>query len=326
LSDKFPVLLNGSTVWYGYARQPAATVIRHQDAKTAFLVEGAGTVAIIDTGVDPFHPALSNVLVPGYDFTRDEPGSGSEMADLGQSTAAVVDDGSPVAVNGSTVAVLNQSTAAVVDDPRFVAFGHGTMTAGIVHLVAPKAQIMPLKAFHSDGTGYTSDIIRAIYWAASANVKAINMSFSTPAYSRELKTALNYAVGRRITPVSSAGNNGARTIVFPAAFDNTIGVASTDISDNRSSFSNYGNNLVWLAAPGEGIVSTYPFSTYAAGWGTSYSTPFVTGTVALLEAWRPGVTDAEAMAALAEAKPLGDEMGHGRLDIYRALQKMGTLR
>ena len=48
-----------------------------------------------------------------------------------------------------------------------------------------------------------------------------------------------------------------------------VGVASTNDLDMRSSFSNYGNAVVWVAAPGEGIVTTYPFSTYAAGWGTS---------------------------------------------------------
>src|SRR5260370_11413390 len=40
--------------------------------------------------------------------------------------------------------------------------------------------------------------------------------------------------------------------------------------DTRSTFSNYGNPIVWLAAPGEAIITTYPFSTYAAGWGTSF--------------------------------------------------------
>jgi len=44
----------------------------------------------------------------------------------------------------------------------------------------------------------------------------------------------------------------------------------------RSSFSNYGDAVVWVAAP-ESIVTTYPFSTYAAGWGTSFSAPFVSG-------------------------------------------------
>jgi len=37
------------------------------------------------------------------------------------------------------------------------------MTAGIVHLVAPNAGLMPLKAFNANGTGYASDVLRAMY-------------------------------------------------------------------------------------------------------------------------------------------------------------------
>jgi len=59
------------------------------------------------------------------------------------------------------VAVLDQSTVAVLDGKaQYAAFGHGTMVAGIVHLVAPQASIMPLKSFYADGTGYNSDILR----------------------------------------------------------------------------------------------------------------------------------------------------------------------
>ena len=117
----------------------------------------------------PNHPALVPVLVPGYDFTRNQAGSASEIADLNQSTVAVVDGGaSPVPMNGNTIAVLDQSTVALVDGPS--AFGHGTMVAGIVHLVAPTSYIIPLKAFTADGTGYTSDIIRAVYYAVRQQV------------------------------------------------------------------------------------------------------------------------------------------------------------
>ena len=66
-------------------------------------------------------------------------------------------------MNQRTVAVLDQRTVAVLDGSGYTAFGDGTMTAGIVHLVAPQAKIMPLKAFNADGTGYDSDVLRAIY-------------------------------------------------------------------------------------------------------------------------------------------------------------------
>ncbi len=325
LLDSRPIGFAGDAVWNGYASQPAAAKIRAPLARSTYDVDGAGIVAVIDTGVDGSHPALSDVVIPGYDFTRNQAGTASETADVSQSTAAIV-DGSPTPVNSSTVAVLDQSTAAIVDQPGYAAFGHGTMVAGIIHLVAPRARIMPLKAFKANGQGYCSDVIRAVYWAVSRKASVLNMSFSMTVPSSELKQALDYAVSRRATPVAAAGNNGSAVLVYPAAFDNTMGVASTNMFDRRSSFSNYGNSLVWVAAPGEGIISTYPFSTYAAGWGTSFSAPFVSGSAALLDDLLPGITYQTSATAIAHAQPIGSGMGNGRLDAYLALQWLSSLR
>jgi len=68
-------------------------------------------------------------------------------------------------VNQSSAAILDQSSAAILDGTQYAAFGHGTMVMGVIHLVAPKAQLMPLKTFRSDGTGFLSDILRGIYYA-----------------------------------------------------------------------------------------------------------------------------------------------------------------
>ena len=318
LFDRAPISFAGGTVWNGYAHQPAAAIVRSDETRSAFGVLGSGIVAVIDTGVDPDHPALRNSLVPGYDFTRNQLGSGSEMSDVSQSTTAVVDGGVPAGVNPSTVAVLNQSTTAVVDDPNHAAFGHGTMVAGIVHLVAPQAQIMPLKAFGANGQGYTSDVIRAIYWAANSGARVLNMSFNFPGYSYELQNAISYAVSRNITCVAAAGNDGKKITAYPASLSNVMGVASTGLTDQRSSFSNYGPQVAWVAAPGEGIISTYPFGTYGAGWGTSFSAPFVSGTAALLLQLKPSVDESGAAKAISNAKPVGNDLGNGRLDIYRA--------
>jgi len=98
-----------------------------------------------------------------------------------------------------------------------------------------------------------------------------------------------------------------------------MGVASTSDTDTRSSFSNFGNAIVWVAAPGEAIVTTYPFSTYSAGWGTSFSAPFVSGAGGLLRNLRTDINESLAASAVAHAQFVGADMGNGRLDLLMAL-------
>jgi len=109
-------------------------------------------------------------------------------------------------VNQSTAAVLDQSTAAVLDgNPQYAAFGHGTMVLGVVHLVAPKAQLMPLKAFRSDGTGFLTDILRAIYYAVQNGANVINMSFNTKTNSPEFSRLWTMPTGKASLAPASAG-------------------------------------------------------------------------------------------------------------------------
>lgn len=320
LLDETPVTYFGATVWDGYANQPAAQVVSVRQAQNAFNVHGAGVVAMIDTGVDTQQPVLVPVLVPGYNFINDT-ASGNETGSLNQSSAALLDGAGPVYLNGTTVAVLNQSSAALLDGLGNADFGHGTMTAGIVHLVAPTAKIMPLIAFSSDGTGYLSNVIRATYYAADNGSKVISMSFSFTSPSSEMTKAISYANKKGIICVASAGNDGTNEIVYPAGTAGVMGVASTSDLDARSSFSNYGAD-VWVAAPGEAIVSTYPYGTYSASWGTSFSAPFVSGTVALLVEVSPTVNQTTAAAAIANAVPISSSgMGHGELNVYQAVEE-----
>src|SRR5258707_4116352 len=146
------------------------------------------------------------------------------------------------------------------------------------------------------------------------------MSFDLKTASQELSNALDYANKLNIICASSAGNDGAMETVYPAALQSDVmGVASTSDLDSRSTFSNFGNAIVWVAAPGEAIVTTYPFSTYSAGWGTSFSAPFVSGGAALLRALRTDINQSLASAAIAHAQFVGADMGNGRLDLLMAL-------
>jgi cell wall-associated protease len=133
---------------------------------------------------------------------------------------------------------VNQSTAGVIDGLQYSAFGHGTMTAGIVHLVAPNALLMPLKSFNADGTGYVSDVLRAIYYAVNHNAKVVNMSFEFTSPSVELAAAITYATSKNVICVASAGNDASITLVYPSGLANVIDVASTSNNNTPSWFSN----------------------------------------------------------------------------------------
>jgi subtilisin family serine protease len=320
LWDTTPVSYYGTNVWHGYATQPAVTIINLQAAQSqnSSGITGAGIVAVIDTGVDPGHPVLQAVLLQGQDFTRNQAG-GSEMADVNQQSMAVVNGAAPVQVNQQSMAVVNQQGSDTFSQSQYAAFGHGTMVSGIIHLVAPTAQIMPLKAFHADGTGNLSDVMRAVYYAAQHGANVMNMSFDFPTYSQEIARSIDYATNRGIVAVASVGNDGQQIVVYPAGLSNVIGVASTTNSDTLSSFSNFGQPPVWLGAPGEGIITTYPFGIYAAGWGTSFSAPFVSGTVALMRSVNAGLNQQPAAQALTHSVYISSALGYGRLDASQAV-------
>ena len=322
----------GAPVRSGYVGQTAAGLIHLAQTQQQFPT-GNNIVAVIDTGVDPNHPALAGVLVPGYDFLNDLPGIPSELSGLSQSTVAILDqstvailDGKnvPLVLTQSTVAILDQSTVAILDGIKLPAdFGHGTMVAGLIHLVAPTARIMPLKAFQLDGTANLSDVIRAIYYAVDHNARVINMSFSTSDNSAALLDAVKYATSHGVVLVAAAGNDGKEMKVYPAALEGVFGVGSTDKSDLKSPFSNYGD-VARLAAPGEALVTTYPGNNYAAVWGTSFSAALVSGAAALITSFQPLIQSGELGGVFAKGPHIGKDDSYPRLDVLASMLYCAT--
>jgi subtilisin family serine protease len=323
LSRNLPVDYYGTVVSQGYLEQPASSIVRIGETQNRFDVSGADIVAVIDTGVDPAHPALAPVLLPGHDFVHNTNGA-DETGDLDHSTVAVLDGGggSPEYVSPWTAAVVTPAGAAALNSSHYAAFGHGTMVAGIVHLVAPTANILPLKAFSSDGTGYASNIIRAVYFAIAQGSKVVSMSFSFSSSSSAMSDAIQYANSKGVICVAAAGNEGEQIRVYPASFSQVMGVASTSNGDTLSTFSNYGSQVEWVAAPGENIISTYPFGTYASSSGTSFSTPFVSGTVSLLANVNNSINQSSAAIAIGHARYISPQLNRGLLDTYQAVESL----
>ena len=289
-------------------------------------------VADIDTGVDYTHPDL--------------------VANMWHNPGEIADNGIDDDANGYIDDVYGIDTAYKTSDPSDP-HGHGTHTSGTMAAagnnavgvtgVCWSAQIMALEFMDASGAGYTSDAITCINYMTyekvhyGVNVVAANNSWSGGAYSQLLHDAIATAGNAGIVFVCAAGNGGSDGIgdnndsmpVYPASYDcsNMITVAATDGDDALASFSNWGATSVDMAAPGVGILSTYPGGGYVSWNGTSMATPHVTGAIALMAAAYPAETMATRISIIeSTVDPVAGLAGMvvtgGRLDLARALYRL----
>ena len=231
-----------------YARQWA---LPHIQAETAWGEMDAltpMTVAVIDTGVCMSHEDLDGrVLDNGYDFVDND------------------------------------------DDPEDV-FGHGCSVAGIIAAnidngigiagFAPNVSILPIRVLGPNGSGSMADVAAGIVYAADNGADIINLSLGSFVGSQTEKDAIDYAVGKGVTVIASAGNSGGSLPGYPARYDNVVAVGAIDPNGSRSSFSNKGGDI-W--APGRDVHTIYLNNGYKALNGTSFSAPYVSAMAAVLE-------------------------------------------
>ena len=107
--------------------------------------------------------------------------------------------------------------------------------------------------------------------------------------------------------------------------DNVISVANTTSSDELSSTSHYGATSVDIAAPGTGIYSTIPTSSYGTMSGTSMATPMVASAVAVMRAVNPNISAKEIKETLCSSSDklsalTGKVISGGRLNAYNAVK------
>ena len=184
---------------------------------------------------------------------------------------------------------VNFSTSGTVDD----IYGHGTHVAGSaaaatnnglgVAGTCPRCALFNVKVLGDNGNGDWAAVANGITWAADNGAKVINMSFGGTSPSDSVALAVDYAWGKGAVLAAAAGNGGASTPFYPAAYANVIAVAATDHNDQKASSSNYGSSWVDLAAPGVGILSTTVDGGYGTKDGTSMAAPHVAGVAGL--AW-----------------------------------------
>jgi thermitase len=202
--------------------------------------------------------------------------------------------------------------------------GHGSHVSGILAAAGNNnygvvgvdwnALIMPVKILDSTGSGTTDEAVSGIYFAVDHGARVINASWGGGPYSQAMANAIAFANAHGVVFVTAAGNNGTnndRVPSYPADYQlpNEIAVAAIDQYGNLASFSNYGPTTVALGAPGVNILSTVPggFAYYS---GTSMATPYVAGTVALLEGIHPEFSAVQLVQRiLATTKPLPSLIG-----------------
>jgi subtilisin family serine protease len=330
-------LLNIVGAWAPYVNQWAVTDIRLPQAQT--FGGGSGiTVAVIDTAIDYTHPVLINSIdyANAYDAILSKQGTVNVSQEtspfVDQETSPFVDSAGNVVLNQETSPFVDQETSPFVDqetspfvDQMPIAWGHGTMTAGLVHLAAPNAKIMPIRAFDDNGAGTMADVIASIQWAVDHHAKVISMSFSSPSASPALADAIAAANAAGVICVASVSNAHTTAPVYPAAINSVIGIGAIDQQDKASDFTDYGSD-VFMGAPGVQITSTYPRNRYATGDGTSFATPLTAGAAAVL-ASRYNTNGASTAADLrngVDSVSGSVKLGYGRLDVYKAVCKVSS--
>lgn len=280
-------------------------------------------IAVIDSGIDPYHPDFMNA---GGTSTDSRYGGQIDWT-LGCSIFG--------GVYGSDF----------TDE-----LGHGTHVAGIaaaaanngegVFGVAYNAQIVPIKIINAAGEGEDTDLVEALIYAADHDIPIINMSLGTTNYPQILADAVNYAYykGCLLIAAANESSKGGGNIgnIYPAAHSKVLAVSPTGIADDFPDNLYAGTgDYIGVSAPGgsvvyvvddEGILwpefifiystaPTYPvpltdafgeqFYRYGYQLGTSMATPHVSGLAALY----------------AEYKGYTVNTPGGNLAIWRAIQR-----
>jgi serine protease AprX len=256
---------------------------------------GAGvTVAVLDTGVNPFHPDLDGKVFPVFV----NPNATGYLDGLGHGTHVIG------IVNGES------------DDDHYVG-------------IAPDARVISVKIADDKGAALESDMLRGLQWVydnhARYNIKVVNLSLSaaTPQsyHLSPIDAAVELLWRSGITVVASAGNRGTASDATWYAPGNdpfviTVGClddnqTTTAKDDSVCSFSSRGQTQDHVAkpdlvAPGRKIVAPlaakdvqlaiqYPDRISADGAhirlsGTSMATPVVSGAAAVILQRYPNLT------------------------------------
>jgi subtilisin family serine protease len=218
--------------------------------------------------------------------------------------------------------------------------GNGTQVASLVAVIAPKAQILPVKVLPNKGVGSPEGIVlQGLAYAMSADARIVVLPLSRPTIPGE--TSIYSPMFRSLRDkgvliFATVGNDShrekgyIRPVGSPGNCPPAIAVTSTSLKDRLMDFTNRGREVA-LAAPGEDIVTIGPDGMYKSYRGGSYSTAIAASIAALVLSARPDLSAEDVESILRQsAKHLvdlgADDVGAGRVDALAAVRLAKTYK
>jgi hypothetical protein len=231
-------------------------------------------VAVLDTGVDESHPALSgSLMLPGFNAidgsskVKDSHGHGTHVSGI-------------IAGRRTDRGFEGVSRHAFILPIRVIQSG-------------PNAPIRPQELEGAAGTALTENVAKGIHHAIERGAHIIHLSLAWPASirSKSVDDSIALAEKKGVLVVASAGNDSTHAMVYPCLYASVICVGAHGPDGAFTHFSNHGP-MVDILAPGVSILSAWPLSKnpvmfagqtgYEFRNGTSMAAPFVTGALAEL--------------------------------------------
>jgi subtilisin len=219
---------------------------------------GAGVrVAVVDTGIDPDHPAVGQCVRGGVAVEYDQ------------------DSETRVRIEP--------------DLPLRDLSGHGTACAGIIHSLAPEAEIYSVRVLGRDMRGKAYQFAGGLRWAIDNGMRVINLSLST---SREEYYGLFHkltddAYFKNVILVSAANNIPAPS--YPSLYSSVISVAAHHEQDPFTYYYNP-SPPVEFGAPGIDVKVAWQNGQFSIVTGNSFAAPVIAGLATLILAEHPELT------------------------------------
>jgi serine protease len=196
--------------------------------------DGTGIkVCVIDSGIKADHEDFAGISMTGYPngWNSDDCGHGTHVA--------------------GTIAAANNTT-------------------GVIGVSPGKVSLHIIKVFSGAACGwsYASTLVDAANRCQDAGAKIISMSLGGSTSSQTENNTFASLNSQGILSIAAAGNDGNNRNSYPASYSSVMSVAAVDSANLKADFSQY-NSQVEIAAPGVGVLSTYPTRDGAVTVGTT---------------------------------------------------------